>query len=120
MSHRRNRDAPTKGRRIHATDEEWSSVQAAAAKAEQSVSAYVVQAALPVKAPAPDERLGGAIRLLTACHALLSEIADRETQVSDIDAAGVASGLHDVAALLEAFMVTITGLHDSGEASSCC
>lgn len=120
MSYRRNRDVPTKGRRIHATDEEWSAVKAAAAKAHLSVSAYVVEAAQLGKAAASDHQPGDVIRLLTACHGLLSEIVQRDTFVSDTDAAAVASELACVTALLEALLSTLAYCDGVKQAYPCC
>ncbi|WP_420811101.1 plasmid mobilization protein [Donghicola mangrovi] len=119
MSHRYHRDAPTKGRRIHATDEEWSRVQSAAARAQLSVSAFVVQSTQSRKLLAPAPQRTEVIRLLTACHGLLAEIADQARFDRDTDAATIATGMTEVSALLDAVLQSALAERRADEAVSC-
>ncbi|PRY82918.1 plasmid mobilization protein [Donghicola tyrosinivorans] len=119
MSHRYHRNAPTKGRRIHATDEEWSRVQSAAARAQLSVSAFVVQSTQSRKLLAPPPQRTEVIRLLTACHGLLAEIADQARFDRDTDAATIATGMTEVSALLDAVLQSALAERRADEAVSC-
>ncbi|MFG6573909.1 plasmid mobilization protein [Sulfitobacter sp. 1A13353] len=78
MGHRTIRDHKTAPRRIHATQDEWDRMRAAAARAGKSVSAFAVEACLRRAASQPRPKTIEAVRLLTASHAALMQLADRQ------------------------------------------
>lgn len=94
MGHRKTRAAPTKPRRIHATDEEWAEVKNRAGTAALSVSAYMVTQALNATDPGFDPVRFRSVQLLTTIHVLLTEIANCAMQdLGDLDTAQVLAAL---------------------------
>ena len=78
MGHRTTRDHKTAPRRIHATQDEWDRMRAAADRAGKSVSAFAVEACLRRAVSQPRPETLEAMRLLTASHAALAQLADRQ------------------------------------------
>ncbi|NUH63758.1 hypothetical protein HTT03_13865 [Sulfitobacter sp. S0837] len=76
MGHRTTRDDKTAPRRIHATPDEWARMRAAADRAGKSISAFAVDTCLRRAASRPRPETVEAIRLLTASHAALMQLAD--------------------------------------------
>lgn len=76
MGHRLTRDAPTRARRIHATDDEWDTLRSRADGAGRSMSAYIVQAALHPRTTPSHRVLNDAIRSLAAVDTQISALAD--------------------------------------------
>lgn len=101
MAYRKTRTAPTKPRRIHATEEEWADVKKKAAAAELSVSAYMVSQALNATDPGGDRARFHSVHLLTTIHVSLAEIADHAMRdLGDLEAVQVLLGLQTFSELL--------------------
>lgn len=98
MGHRLTRDAPTRARRIHATDDEWETLRSRAQSADRSMSAYIVQAALHPRT-APQHRVpSDAIRTLAAVDIQISALADAaEHTTSALDALAILAELERIA-----------------------
>ncbi|MBM07644.1 MAG: hypothetical protein CMH88_15075 [Oceanibulbus sp.] len=99
MGHRTTRDHKTAPRRIHATQDEWDRMRAAADRAGKSVSAFAVEACLRRAASQPRPETVEAMRLLTASHAALAQMADRHANspptLSTFGALAQLSGIED-------------------------
>ena len=99
MGHRTTRDHKTAPRRIHATQDEWDRMRAAADCAGKSVSAFAVEACLRRAVSQPRPETLEAMRLLTASHAALAQLADRQVAspptLSTFGALAQLSGIED-------------------------
>lgn len=88
MGHRQNRDTPTRPRRIHATDDEWSEIKLRADDAGLSIAAYVVSQSLRSGGPTRSREDFLRAQVLTSTYALLAEIADMTVRAgNDVDTA---------------------------------
>ncbi|WP_299923803.1 hypothetical protein [uncultured Pelagimonas sp.] len=106
MGYRKNRETPTKPRRIHATDLEWSKIKHKAETAELSVSAYMVSRVLAPKGPVDDRSQFRTVQLLTSIHALLVEIADHTAcDENDLISARVILRLQTISERLDEFSI---------------
>ena len=102
MGHRQNRDAPTRPRRIHATDEKWSEIKIRAQDVGLSIAAFVVSRALGSADPATTREEFLKAQALTSANALLVEIADDIASAgNDVNAVAILAQLVNVAKSLD-------------------